>query len=293
MATASSAMFPRNYWPGGDAAVSTSDTAENVRESDATEGAGRAGLAARGVLFVISAALTAQIALSNTSTEGPGKTGALKAVAQQPFGRVALVVLATGLAGYAIWRFVSAATYQGEEDDSAAKSWAKRGGYAGRGLIYVLAFVTAVQLILSDNAGGGGSEGQNTARVFDWPLGRWIVLAVGIGFLVAAAYNAYRAITSKYKRKWSNDMTSTQRRLASVVSEAGLIGHMAVFALTGFFLIKAAIEFDSSEPEGLDESIRALADAPGGTIYLLLMAVAMLAYAGFSFIEARWREVLE
>ena len=64
-----------------------------------------------------------------------------------------------------------------------------------------------------------------------------------------------------------------------------------VFALTGFFLTKAAIEFDSSEPESLDEAVRALADTPGGTLSLLIVAFGMLAYAGLSFIEARWREI--
>ncbi len=275
-------------------AVNASDTVDDIRESGAVEGAGRAGLAARGAMYVVSAALTAQIALSTTSSEGPGNQGALNAVAQHNFGRVVLVVFAVGLAGYALWRFVAAATYRAGEDDTAIKAWAKRVGYVGRGLIYVVAFVTAVMLILSgDDGGGSGGGGQTTARVFDWPFGRWIVLGVGVGFLVAAGFNAYRAVSSDYKQKWSDDMTGAQRRWATRVSAAGLIGHTGVFALTGFFLVKAAIQVDSSEPEGLDESIRALAEASGGQLYLLIMAAAMLAYAGFSFVEARWRKVLE
>lgn len=263
---------------------------DEAADSDAVEGAGRLGLATRGVMYLISASLTVRIALSGSSDEGPGKKGALKEVADQPFGRIGLGLLAAGLAGYAVWRFFAAATYTGDNDDSAAKVWVKRLGLVGRGIIYVFAFLTAGSLIMG---GQGGSEGGETARVFELPGGRLIVLGVGVGLLAAAAYNGHRAIGGSYKKKWSGEISERQRRWATVVSSTGLIGHMVVFALTGFFLVKAALEFDSSEPESLDEAVRALAETPGGTIYLLMVAFGMLAYAGFSFVEARWREIIE
>ena len=77
------------------------------------------------------------------------------------------------------------------------------------------------------------------------------------------------------------------------MSEAGLVGHMAVFALVGFFLTRAAIQYDPSEPEGLDEAVRALAETSVGTTALVVLAAGMVAYAGFSLVEARWRELAE
>ncbi len=270
--------------------MTVSGKVDAAADSDAAEGAGRIGLATRGVMYLVSASLTVRIALSGTADEGPGKTGALKEVAAQPFGRIVLVLLAAGLAGYAVWRFFAAATYTGDNDDGAAKVWVTRLGYIGRGLIYVLAVITAASLILG---GGGSSEGGETARVFAVPAGRLIVLCTGVGLLASATYNGYRAIGGSYKKEWSDNISKRQRRWATVVSSTGLIGHMVVFALIGFFLTKAAIEVDSSEPESLDEAVRALAEAPGGTVYLLIVAFGMLAYAGFSFVEARWREILE
>ena len=79
------------------------------------------------------------------------------------------------------------------------------------------------------------------------------------------------------------------RRAAIVASEAGLLGHMAVFGLVGFFLTRAAIEYDPDEPESLDQAVRALAETSFGTSALLALAVGMVAYAAFSFVEARWR----
>ena len=199
---------------GWQSPMTVSDKIDDAADSDAAEGAGRLGLATRGVMYLISASLTARIALLGTSAEGPGKTGALNEVADQPFGRVGLVLLAAGLAGYAVWRFLAAATYTGNRGESAAKVRLKRLGYLARGLIYVLAFLTAGSLILGDD---GGSEGGEIARVFDLPAGRLIVLGTGAGFLAAAAYNAFRAIGGSYKKQWSDDISDRQH-LATVAA---------------------------------------------------------------------------
>ncbi len=275
------------------------DTIDDIDGDDVAERAGQAGLATRGVLYLVSALLTLRVAFGGSSTdEGPGKGGAIRTVAQQPFGRVLVLAIAIGLAGYAVWRFVEAWTYTPDADESTARSWVKRGGKAGRGCIYLVALATAVSLVLSSDSsseggGGGGAGGsgdsQSTERVFDLPFGRWIVLAVGLGVLAAAGYNGYRAVSGSYRDKWEGDMSSDERRWAVIVSEAGLVGHMAVFALVGFFLTKSAVVFDPNEPEGLDQAVRSVADASYGTALLVVLALGMVAYAGFSFVEARWR----
>lgn len=270
------------------------DQSADTDEEDVAERAGQAGLAVRGVMYLVSALLTVRIAFgSPPDEEGPGKTGALETVAQQPFGRVAMVVLAVGLAGYAVWRFIAAWKYDGDPDDGAWKVWRKRISYVGRGLVYVGAFVTAVSLVFDGDTGSeqsqGGESGKDIERVFDLPAGRWIVLAIGLGVLAAAVYNGYRAVSSKYREKWDGEMSATERRWAIVVSEVGLVGHMAIFGLIGFFLTRAAVEFDPDEPESLDQAVRALADTAYGTSALLALAAGMVAYAAFSFVEARWR----
>lgn len=276
------------------------DTVENteVDEEDVAERAGQAGLAARGIMYLVSALLTLRIAFgAPPDEEGPGKQGALESVAQQSFGRVALSMLCVGLAGYAIWRFIAAWKYEGDPDDADWQVWRKRVAYVFRGLVYVGALVTAVSLLLDDDTGSErssqGESGKDIERVFDLPGGRFVVLAVGIGLLAAAGYNGYRAISGKYRENWDHDMSPTERRWAVFVSEAGLIGHMAVFALIGFFLTRAAIQYDPSEPESLDQAVRALAGTSFGTSALVALAAGMVAYACFSFVEARWRILVQ
>src|ERR1700684_1815370 len=65
----------------------------------------RAGLVARGVLYGVIGALSVGLAAG-----GGGKTTsptrALKTIAHQPLGTVALIALVIGLAGYAAWRLL-------------------------------------------------------------------------------------------------------------------------------------------------------------------------------------------
>lgn len=260
-------------------------------DGEVVEKAGRAGLTARGVLYLVSAALTIHIAFLGSPGEGPGRTGALAAVAEQPFGRALLALLAVGLGGYAFWRLATAVTYEGDPGEHQLKVWAKRIGYVGRAAVYGAAVLTSLSLILGRSNGGSAGGDRPGPPLFSLPLGRWIVLAVGAGFLIAAAYNLHRAVTEDLSDDWSSELQGRGLRLARAVATAGLIGHMAVFALVGFFVVKSAVEYDPSEPQSLDQAVRELVDAPAGPFLLLAVAAGMAAYAGFSFIEARYRRV--
>jgi hypothetical protein len=70
-----------------------------------------------------------------------------------------------------------------------------------------------------------------------------------------------------------------------------LIGRAVAFAAVGWFVIKAAVEFDASEPLGLDESLRALQGEPYGPIVIVVVGVGLVLFALFSFGEARYREL--
>jgi hypothetical protein len=63
-----------------------------------------------------------------------------------------------------------------------------------------------------------------------------------------------------------------------------------VFGLVGIFLMKAAIEFDPSEAEGLDGALARLADQPYGQVLLGLTAAGLVAYAAYCVADARYHD---
>ena len=68
----------------------------------------RVGFAAKAVLYTMVGVLALQAALGNGG-DTTGSQGALQKFVAQPFGAVALVVIAAGLFGYAAWRVTEAA----------------------------------------------------------------------------------------------------------------------------------------------------------------------------------------
>jgi Domain of Unknown Function (DUF1206) len=91
---------------------------------------GRAGLVAKGALYAVVGILAVNVALG-AREESPDKTGALRTIAEQPFGKVLLVLLAAGLAGYALWRLAQAILDRDNEGEGPS-GLAKRAAALGR-----------------------------------------------------------------------------------------------------------------------------------------------------------------
>ena len=86
-------------------------------------------------------------------------------------------------------------------------------------------------------------------------------------------------------------MKGEERRWYTVI---GVFGHAArgvVFLLVGFFIVRAAWEYDPKEAIGLDGALAKLAHAEYGSLLLGGVAAGLLAYALFCFVQARYRRV--
>jgi hypothetical protein len=250
---------------------------------------GRAGLVAKGVLYAVVGILAIKVALG-AREESPDKGGALRTIAEQPFGKALLVVLALGLAGYAIWQ-LALAIFDRENEGEGAKGLAKRAGALARAGWYgVLCGLTVSTLV--GNGGGNGNEQETTAGIFDRPGGRYLVYAAGFAFLGAAAFNGYRAITCKFNKKLkTGEMNEAEEAAATGLGILGHLARCAVFGLIGLFLVEAAWEFDPKQARGLDGALLELAQRPYGGLLLGAVAVGLVSYALYCFVQARYRRI--
>ena len=66
---------------------------------------------------------------------------------------------------------------------------------------------------------------------------------------------------------------------------------MVVFALIGWFLFKAAIDFEPKEAVSLDGALSALGSGSNGPLLLGLIAAGLIAFAAYSLADARYRKV--
>ena len=256
----------------------------------------RLGLVAKGATFGLVALLAIKVAI-----EGSGKVedrpGALEQIAQTGYGRFLLAALAVGLGGYAIWRFIEAAvgrTLETGEEQGALK----RLGLVARGLFYAWLSVMSAALAFSADSVSGGSGGGSakedraTRIALEHPLGRYVVIAVGLAVLGAALFNLVRALTRKFRKDLKEQQMGSQER--KWYSALGVVGHLAravIFALIGIFLVKAAWQYDPKEAIGFDGALSKLGHAQYGQVLLGAVAAGLMAYGLFCLVQARYREV--
>src|SRR4051794_24276354 len=270
-------------------AIATTRRASKSKWIDRTA---RLGFVARGVVYAIVAGIAVKIAVGSGTSEQANKQGALQAIADQPFGRVALVVLALGLAGYALWRFSEALTgYRDEDDDK--KRTAKRAGAGGRGVIYVAFCISTISVIAGHTSQNGEQQPKSwTARVLEWPAGPLLVGLAGAAILAGGIYLVVRGLTTKFEEKLETGRMSPGMRKASVtLGLIGSVGRGVVFGLLGILLIGAAIDNDPNQAQGIDGTLRTIADRSYGQLLLFLTALALFAFAAYSLVEARYRRL--
>lgn len=270
---------------------SRDDLAEKAADNPWIEGLARAGLVARGVMYATVGAIALRIATGSTG-EQADKQGALASLARQPLGKVLLVAVAVGFAGYATWRFIDA-ILDTDGEGSDFSGWARRAGDLARGLLYVSFFVTTVRIIVGAS-GDETDEADRTAMVLHAPLGRVVVTVVGLAIIGGGVYNGYRAVSRKYTKKLrTHRMSPTARKWVVAVATAGLLSRMVVYGLIGTFLVRAALRYDPNEAVGVDGALSRLADRPYGPWLLGLVAIGLFMYGLYSFVEARYRRLMQ
>ena len=258
-------------------------------QADWTSYVGRAGLVARGVIYSVIGILALRIAFGAGGGEEADKDGAFEVLSRHPLGRVALAVLAAGFACYAAWRLVEAVL------DPDRGGPAKRAGSAARTVIYTSFFLTAMTYVVHDKGKPNSDQDHQdqSATVLAWPAGRYLVGAVGVGLVVAGLWNAYRAVTGKYRDHLKKaEIDTAERPWITGVACAGLAARAVIFSAVGFFVLRTAVRADPQDTVGLDGSLRRLADEPGGPVALAVVAAGLIAYGLWSFVEARYRRLL-
>jgi hypothetical protein len=249
--------------------------------------AGRAGLVARGAVYCVLAIAAIQVATGPQDRE-LDRQGALRLLARQRFGPALLVVLVVGFMAYAAWRTYAAAT----TDDG----WTKRLLHGARAVLYLSFAWTTVKLLLGRNAGASSDSQAKSwsARVMAHTGGRPLAVVVGIGLLVGGAVLCWRGAHQTFKDKLETGrMRGWQRTWLPRLGTAGHSARGVVLGLIGLFLVRAALTFDPHKAVGVDGALHELAGQPYGTFGLVLLAAGLACYGLFSFVEARWRDVLD
>ena len=235
----------------------------------------RLGFAARGVLYIVIAAL---VILTGRTED---ITGALEYL-NHGLGKFLLIVLAVGMTVYGIWRLADAA-FGIESGRHRWKAWRKRIASATSGVIYLLLSYKSAWILLAGRSSMSDAR-EHTAEALKLPGGELIVLvAAGImlGCGIAQFFNVARCNFLK-----PLDCSDHQKTWIRWLGRVGYAARGLVFLMVGWLLARAGINHEASQAGGLEQALDAFSDAYQGWI-----AAGLALFGVMSLIEARYRRI--
>jgi len=251
----------------------------------------RLGYATKGVIYLIIGVLAAELAIGRGGS-ATDQYGALHTIYDQPFGKVLLAIVAIGLLGFALRCFIQA-LFDTEGKGRDAKGIIGRIGYALVGVSYAALAFGAYGLVVgaaNDGKSSTTSTQEWTALLLKQPFGVALVVLVGLVVIAVALYLFYKAYSAKFRFRLN--LATVPAHVRKWVISFGRFGYAAlgvVFSIIGIFLIVAALQDNSDQAEGLDSALKTLAHQPFGLVLLSIVALGLIAYGIFSFVEARYR----
>ncbi len=254
----------------------------------------RGGYVAKGVVYLLIGVLAVKAAMGSGGKTTDNR-GAIETLYQQPFGRFLVGVAAVGLFAYALWLFVSAALdLEGKGTD--AKGVTARIAFAIVGGSYAALGVLALQLVLHRSSGGKSSDTKTqdwTARLLKHPGGVALVVLIGLIVLGVAGYFFFQAGTAHFREKLNLSGAHVGER--HWVVPLGRVGYAAlgvVNTIIGIFLIIAALRNNPGQAKGVGGALAEITQRPYGALLLGIVAVGLIAYGAYTFVEARYRQLV-
>lgn len=260
----------------------------------------RVGWAAKGVVYLLTGLLAFTVAVNPFGEEGTASdsqadpSGAVATIAEQPFGEVLLWVLAVGLFLYAAWRLLTVIL----PADLDAHAVLRRIGYTVSAATYVVLGLAAVSLASRPGSGGSGSSQDSrvtevTKSVMEWTGGRWLVGIAGVVVVGIGGYFAWKGISGSFEKQLERrGVGPFSWRTIRNAGRVGWVGRAVMMALIGVFVTRAAIQFDPNEAQGLDDSLRRVADDTFGMVLVLIVAAGLTLYGAFCIVSTPVRKLV-
>lgn len=252
----------------------------------------RLGYAAEGLLYLI-VGVTASLAAVRVGGRVRGTRGALGLLVAQPFGRLLVALVAVGLCGYILRRFLQVFVEPaGGVPPKPIMRVLRRVGFALSGLAHVGIVLAALKLVVGlavmSSNGPQVSRGWETLLLTWQPLDGWLTLLAGLVVIGIAVVFFYKAVSRRFTMDLELErMGRRSRRATLACGIAGYAGRGVGFLIIGSFLAYAGWYVEEVEARGFGDLLRALEDRPFGLWLLIAVAAGLTAYGLYLLLAAR------
>ncbi len=246
------------------------------------------GYAARGIIYLTIGVLAFLTTLGLGEGEASSK-GAILNLKEQPFGQMLLVILIIGLLGYIIWRFT-----QGIKDADghghSFKGVIVRGSLVVSAISHSILCYWTIKLLLHNTEDSSGDSASSSlsaylgSNITAWVIGIIGLVLVGVG--IAHLIKGYKARFEKYMA-----IPESQYRWVKRVCQFGLIARGTVWCIIGWVVMRSAFISGTSENKGIADAFEWLRTTPFGSWLTMIVAIGLIAFGFYSFIEAAYRRI--
>jgi hypothetical protein len=266
-----------------------SDQAQRMgRQADNSEWldtAVRIGMVAYGIVHLTIAWLAIQLALGNNSGNA-SRNGALTQLAQQPFGKFVVWVVAIGMVFLVVWKLLEA--FIDFQNEDGAKQWLKAGVDVGKAIVYGTLGFSAFHTATGSKSKSSGSTTSWTAKLMDQPFGRWLVGLVGLAIIGYGVYLAWSGYQEKFlKHLDAEGKSGDQGKAYKMFGKIGYIAKGVAIGAIGALFIFAAADHKAKKSGGLDQALHKVLQQPFGPVLLFVIALGIGCYGLFCFARAR------
>jgi hypothetical protein len=234
-------------------------------------------------LVYLTVGLMAVLSLAGESKAMADEERIVDVLLSLPFGEAIISVMILGLAGYIIWRVYEAFT-DPYEFGSDYKGIAKRTGIGLSAIGYLIIGFSAAQ-ILFKGGGGNGEEDQQmvVSTVLSLPGGAWLVGISGAITVFAGLIQFKYVGGGEYlSRIKLDEVKKSLAIIVRVLAWAGYIARGIILSIIGYFIIRAAVEFDPEAVGDTDSAFDFIGDSgKAGNFFFALVAGGTICYGLF------------
>ena len=271
-------------------ATDAGDKAEQAGDSKALEVLARIGLVAYGVVHFLVGWLALQIAWGLARSDSADTSGAMKTLADQPFGQVLLWLVAVGLVALALWQ--ASEVIWGYRNLEGAERVRKQITSSAKAVVFAALGYSAAAAALGAGSSSSQSQQQATSGVLGWPGGRVIVIVAGLVIIGVGVAAIVKGVKKSFAEEIDTSPLSPTLRTA--VARLGQVGYIAkglALGVVGGLLSYATLTFDPQKAQGLDGAMQTILAQPFGRFLLTAVALGFAAFGLFAILQSRYRRM--
>ncbi|MBV9242782.1 MAG: DUF1206 domain-containing protein, partial [Acidobacteria bacterium] len=252
----------------------------------------RLGFYTKGFLFIVVGAIALMVVFGLRG-RFVDATGALEAIAREPFGAIALIAFVVGGVGHGLWNILRGAA----DVDGLGRKWhgiLLRCIAAGTGIFYLGLAATALELVLVSKVPKGPvAHGTWFSVILEVPIfGAAFVGLIGLGLVGAAVSEAYNGLSGRFRRTYALwKIGGLQHLLIRSIGVLSFTARAVLLAVMGWYFLRAAFRDRLGRAIGLDMALHGLVGTSYGPIIVTVAAIGLIGHGVLAFYEAKYRRI--